>query len=81
MMGYWMAGGGCLAMTLVAARREPHPLRAWFTSALGGIAALAAVNGLSGATGVALALNPVSGLISLVLGAPGVVAMLLLNLL
>lgn len=81
MIGYWMAGGGCLALTLAAARREPHPVRAWLTGALGGIAALAAVNGLSGATGVALALNPLSVLISLVLGAPGVAAMLLVNLL
>lgn len=80
-MGYWMAGGACLALTLAAASREPHPIRAYLTSGVGGIAALAAVNGLSGATGVALALNPVSCFVSLVLGAPGVVTMLLLNLL
>lgn len=80
-MGYWMAGGGCLALVLAAARQEPHTFRAVITSAIGGIAALAAVNGLAAATGVSLALNPLSVLVSLVLGAPGVVGMLLLNLL
>lgn len=80
-MGYWMGAGACLALVIAAAAREPHPARALAGGALSGVAALAAVNGLSGATGVALALSPVSAFFSLVLGAPGVVAMLLINLL
>ena len=78
-MGYWMAGGGCLALVLAAARQEPHPCRAVITSAIGGIAALAAVNGLAEATVFSLAVNPLSVTVSRGLGAAGVVGMSLLN--
>ena len=48
-------------------------------SAFGGIAALAAVDVLAGYTGVALALNYATAFVAVVLGAPGVVMLLLLR--
>ena len=62
-----------------AATRAKHPVRTSMISALCGIAGLGAVNLLSGSTGVSIALNNATALISVTLGVPGVIGLLLLR--
>ncbi|MEG1176582.1 MAG: pro-sigmaK processing inhibitor BofA family protein [Ruthenibacterium sp.] len=61
--------------------RAQHPLRTALYSAGGGIAALGAVNLLALSTGVSIALNYATAFTAVVLGAPGIVCLLLLRLL
>lgn len=68
-----------LVLMGVVAGKHKKPLRASLTSALAGIGALGAINMLAPFTGVALALNWFTSFMAVVLGAPGVVTLLLLN--
>lgn len=60
--------------------KSKHFFKALVLSALQGVAALFAVNLLSAATGVTLAVNPVTLVVSAVGSLPGVVAMLVSKL-
>lgn len=64
-----------------ASARSAHPLRRALTGAVCGVGALGAVNALAPFTGVALALNHLTAFAAVVLGAPGVLLLLLLRLL
>ena len=70
--------GIVLLFSLAFIRR---PIRRLITGGVQGLCAMAAVNLLGGITGVSLGVNIYSGLICLFLGVPGVVALLLSNLL
>ena len=65
-----------VGVTLVRSRR---PVRGLLGSVLQGACALAAVNVTGMFTGVSLGLNWLSCAVSAVLGVPGVIALLLLN--
>lgn len=69
---------GCV---LAALRRAKRPFTKALGSAVCGAAALGAVNLLAAYTGVALALNYATAFVAVVLGAPGVVLLLVLRLL
>ncbi len=69
------------AGVLAAARRAKRPVLRALGSAVCGIASLGAVNLLAGFTGVSIALNYVTSFVAVVLGAPGVIMLLLLRLL
>lgn len=64
----------------VAHMRTGRPVRSIALTGLQGLCALAAVDIAGIFTGVSLALNLFTGLISLLLGLPGVIGILLLNL-
>lgn len=76
MLGFAALSTGCVLAVL---RHAKHPLGRAAQSALGGIAALAAVDVLASYTGVALALNYATAFVAVVLGAPGVVMLLLVR--
>lgn len=78
-----LAAAGLLALlaTGAASARSAHPLRRALTGAVCGVGALGAVNALAPFTGVALALNHLTAFAAVVLGAPGVLLLLLLRLL
>jgi len=69
------------AGVVLAAQKAKRPVRHALGSALCGIASLGAVNLLAGYTGVAIALNYATAFVAVVLGAPGVITLLLLRLL
>lgn len=70
----------CLLVVARCAAHQRHPFRSLVSGAVCGIAGLSAVTLLSPYTGVALPLNWFTGFMAAVLGLPGVVAVLLLNL-
>ncbi len=74
-------GAACLIAVGRAAAAGPRPVRSILAGAVCGIAALAALALLAPATGVALPLNRFTGFVAAVLGVPGVITLLLLNLL
>lgn len=74
-----LIGIAALLAVSAAATRAKHPVRTSMISALCGIAGLGAVNLLSGSTGVSIALNNATALISVTLGVPGVITLLLLR--
>lgn len=84
-MSLWLrilvgAVGVCLiAVVAVALIRSKRPVRGLIGSGAQGLCALAAVNVVGAFTGVSLGLNLLSGLSCLVLGVPGVVALLILK--
>ncbi len=65
--------------TAAAAKDARHPVRRALSGALSGAAALGAVNLMAGYTGITIALNYATAFMAVVLGAPGVVTMLLLR--
>ena len=75
----WAVGGGISLAAFLALVKGGKPLRTALSSALGGIAALLAVDAAGIFTGVSLGINPFTGGCCLVLGAPGVVGLLLLK--
>ncbi len=75
------AGALCLLAAGRAAAKSRHPVRSVLAGAVCGLGALAALALLAPWTGVALPLNRFTGFVAVVLGAPGVVLLLLLNLL
>ena len=80
-IGLILAGGFCLLVVARCAAHQRHAVRAVLGGAVCGIAALAVVALLSPYTGVTLPLNPFTGFVAAVLGLPGVVGVLLLQLL
>lgn len=80
MTALWLAAGVCLLAVARTAAKSAHPARAILGSALLGMAALALVNLTGRTTGVTLPLNGLTAFVSVVLGAPGVVCLLLLGL-
>ncbi len=84
-MSLWLrilvgAVGVCLIVVVaVALIRSKRPVRGLIGSGAQGLCALAAVNVVGAFTGVSLGLNLLSGLSCLVLGVPGVVALLILK--
>lgn len=74
------AAGGCVALAVfIALVRGGKPLRTGLSSGVGGIAALLAVNTAGIFTGVSLGINLFTGACCLILGVPGVVALLVLK--
>lgn len=64
-----------------AASKAKHPMRRALGSAVCGAASLGAVNLMAGYTGVSIALNYATAFVAVVLGAPGVILLLLLRVL
>lgn len=77
----WAATGGCAAVIFWCALHQRRPLRTLLAGALCGLGALALVALLAPATGVELPLNRFTAFVAAVLGLPGVVTLLLLQLL
>lgn len=71
---------GIVLAVLIAQFRTKRPIRGILKTGLQGVCALAAVDVAGIFTGVSLGLNVFTGLVSLVLGLPGVIGILLLNL-
>lgn len=65
---------------LIALFRTNRPVRSLLGSGVQGVCALAAVNVAGAFTGISLGLNLFSGLCCVVLGIPGVIALLILKL-
>ncbi len=70
-------GALCVAGTVFAAAHTEHPVRRLAVSGLQGVCALGAVDLLGTFTGVSLGWSFLSCGVSLVLGVPGVIGMLL----
>ncbi|WP_366522134.1 pro-sigmaK processing inhibitor BofA family protein [uncultured Subdoligranulum sp.] len=83
MTKYWLWGcaGVCLWIVGRCAARERHPLRTLLAGALCGVGTLATLALLAPVTGVDLPLNRFTGFVAVVLGLPGVTALLLVQLL
>lgn len=79
MTALWIAGGVAALAVLIGAVKTGRPLRALFGSALQGICALAAVNAISFWSGVTLGLTWFSAAVCGVLGIPGAVMLLVLQ--
>ena len=69
-----------LVFVSYAAAKAKFPLRRALVSVLGWVTALAAVNLLAGFTGFCIALNFYTAFVTVVLGAPGVILLLILRL-
>lgn len=80
-MFWWLAAAAVLLVVSRAAAQGGHPLRQTMISAACGAGALGAVNLLAPVTGVSIALNWTTAFMAVVLGAPGVITLLLLRLL
>ena len=76
----WVMGGVSAVAAALAAIRHRRPLRRVGLSALCGCCALGLVNALSGWTGVSIALNGVTAFVSVVLGGPGIILLLVVRL-
>ena len=68
------------AAVIYAIGKTKHPLRTALKSAMGGIAALLLVNLTAKATGCYIAINYLTVAAATVLSLPGVIGMLLLNI-
>ena len=80
MTGVWLAVAvGLTALVSQAAARSRRPVRRCVAGALCGVGALGAVNLLAPFTGVSVAVNGVSAFAAVVLGAPGVAGLLVLQ--
>lgn len=77
----WIMAAVILLIIGIAAGRSKHPIRTSFISAVAGISALGAVNMLAPFTGVGITLNWFTSFVAVVLGAPGIIGLLLLNVL
>ncbi len=73
-------GAGIAIAVIVALFKTKRPIRSLVGSGAQGICALAAVNIAGAFTGVSLGLNLFTGISCVVLGIPGVIAMLILKL-
>lgn len=82
MQTFFLAAGiVCAVLVSAAAARMHKPVRSALASGVLGAACLGAVNLTSAYTGVSIALSYGTALISVVLGAPGVLLLLCLRLL
>ncbi len=70
----------CLIAVCGAIKKSNKPFKTAFVSAASGVCSLCVVNFLSFYTGVAIALNFTTSFVSVVLGVPGVICILLLNI-
>lgn len=76
-----LAAAACILAVAGGAARGPRPLRAILASAVCGVGTLALLALLAPLTGVSLPLNRFTGFVAAVLGTPGVIALLVLNVL
>lgn len=77
---WWALGAGSLLAVSRAASAQKHPVRALLANAVLGIAALSLIDLAAEYTQVTLPLNWFSAFVSVVLGAPGVLLLLLVRL-
>ncbi len=76
-----IAGAACLVVVARCAARQQKGLRSLLGGAVCGVASLAALAILAPLTGVALPLNRFTGFVAAVLGLPGVITLVLLDIL
>ena len=78
----WPVVGGavCLLLVLRCAARQRHPVLALLAGAVCGLGVLAVLALLEPVSGIALPLNRFTAFVAAVLGVPGVVLLLLLQL-
>ena len=80
MIGLCVFAGLLLAALVWAAVKSDRPLRRIFGSSLQGVCALGAVNLLGAFTGVSLGFGYLSAGVSILLGLPGVISLLIMRL-
>ena len=76
----WVGGAVCLLLVLRCAARQRHPVLALLAGAACGIGALAVLALMEPVSGIALPLNRFTAFVAAVLGMPGVILLLLLQL-
>lgn len=76
----WAGGAVCLLLILRCAARQRHPVLALLAGAVCGLGALAVLALLEPISGIALPLNRFTAFMATVLGVPGVIFLLLLQL-
>lgn len=76
----WALAAICVVIVARCAAACRHPLLRLLGSALGGVGTMALLGIVSPYTGVAMPLNPATAFTGIVLGVPGVILVLLLNL-
>lgn len=83
MTSWWIWGGAgiCLLVAARCAAHQRHPIRTLLGAAVCGFGVMALLALLEPVTGVCLPLNRFTGFVAAVLGVPGVIALLLLQLL
>ena len=83
MMSWWIWGGAalCLLVPGRCAAHQRHPIRTLLGAAVCGLGAMAVLALLEPMTGVSLPLNRFTGFVAVVLGVPGVITLLLFQLL
>ena len=79
-LGVTLGAMVCLLVVARCAAHQRHPLLGLLSAAVCGIAGIAAVAHLSPYTGVQLPRNQYTGFVGAVLGLPGVILLLILNL-
>ena len=80
MTGWLLLAAACVVLVLRCAARQQHGFRAVLGRAICGVAAIALLRLLEPLTGTALALNRFTAFVAAVLGLPGVIGLLLLQL-
>lgn len=83
MNNWWWLAGASISLVVVGrcAAHQRHPFCALLGAAICGLGTLAVLALLEPVTGVSLPLNHFTGFVAVVLGMPGVIALLLLQLL
>ena len=76
----WFGCAVCLILMLRCAARQRHPAAALLAGAVCGVGALAVLALLEPLTGISLPLNRFTAFVATVLGVPGVILLLLLQL-
>ena len=76
----WAGGVVCLVLMLRCAARQRHPVLALLAGAVCGLGVLAVLALLEPVSGIALPLNRFTAFVAAVLGVPGVILLLLLQL-
>ena len=76
----WALGAVCLVLMLRCAARQRHPIWAVLAGAICGVGALALLALLEPVSGIDLPLNRFTAFVAAVLGVPGVILLLLLQL-
>lgn len=77
----WVGAGLCLLVAGRCAAHQRHPIRTLLGAAVCGLGAMAVLALLEPMTGVSLPLNRFTGFVAVVLGVPGVITLLLFQLL
>lgn len=75
-----LIAAACVIVVVRCAARQQHGLRALLGGAVSGLAAIALLRLLEPLTGTALPLNRFTAFVAAVLGLPGVICLLLLQL-